>query len=366
MALKVLQQTHAFSRNLREPWRREKLVQLGKLYASRAVGVPFIKPRNVTITLTTRCNLSCIMCNHWRLKPGDMMSYEEATRYIDQIVEWGIPILEVSGGEPMLHPRFDDIIRYASAKGQHMNITTNAMLLTRKRIGQIFESKVERLQISMDGPDAATHDKIRGMKGSFDHIVKTVKILDRLRVERNRPLGLNLTMVIQRDNFTRLVEMYHFVKSLGFDSITYQPVNDDNLDITYVNPENPLRVPLDRIEELDEQIDRLVELRTGGAPIGNAVHYLQSVKKYFRNEPLDAVKCYAGYVMGVISPDGKMWSCMGNYADLSKENIQEAWHGKAMSEKRNRIKKCVTPCLYPCYLESDADSFIGAVKNTLL
>jgi len=360
MALTVLQ-------NLGEPWRRAKLVRLGKLYSSRVLNTPLVKPKSVTLTLTTRCNLRCVMCNHWRLVPGDIMSYDDACHYIDQIAEFSQEsVLEISGGEPFLHPRIMDIIAFATQQGLRMNITTNAMLFTPARMEQLFASTVDRLQISMDGPDAETHDGIRGIPGSFGRIVAAVKELDRLRKEENRPLGLNLTMVIQRDNFTRLTEMYHFARALGFDSVTYQPVNDNNLDITYVNPANPLRVPLGRIAELDAELDRLIELRKAGAPIGNAVHYLESTKRYFRNERQDAVKCYAGFVMGVISPDGKLWTCMGNAADLRRMTIGEAWQSAEMAAKRRAIKGCETPCLYPCYLESDADSLRGVLWNTLL
>ena len=79
------------------------------------------------------------------------------------------------------------------------------------------------------------------------------------------PLTLHMTTVIQRDNFTLLVEMVRFAGERGFDSITFQPVNDDNLDIRKVDPSNPLRVPLEGLKELDSQIDALIALHARGA-----------------------------------------------------------------------------------------------------
>lgn len=352
---------------LREPWRREKLKGLLKTYASRMLDRPLVRPRSVTLTLTTRCNLRCIMCSHWRLRPHVTMPLEDAKRYIDQIAEWGVPLIDLSGGEPFMHQQIYEIIDYASKKGLDINITTNAMLLTRKAIERIMGSRVTRLQISLDAPDEETHDRIRGRKGSFRKVMAAVRMLNKARLSRarkGRSLGLNLTTVIQHDNFTKLVDMYHFAMEHGFDSITYQPVNDDNLNIRRVNLRNPYRVPLNKMEEFDREIDALIALRRQGAPIGNTVQYLETIKNYFRNEIRDPVKCYAGYVMGVVSPDGKLWSCVGNFADLKETDIVSAWHSKAAAKKRRLIRRCRTPCLYPCYLESDADSLFGAVRTT--
>ncbi len=351
-------------KNLRDPWRREKLKRLVKTYASRVLDKPLVRPRSVTLTLLTKCNLCCIMCNHWKLRPHVTMPLKDAKRFIDQIVEWGVLVLDLSGGEPFVHPKIYEIIDYASKKGLDINITTNAMLFTKKSIKCIMDSRVTRLQLSIDAPDAETHDKIRGKKGSFKRIMRAVKMLNEARVHRS--LGLNLTTVIQHDNFTKLVKMYHFAKEHGFDSITYQPVNDDNLNIRRVDLRNPYRVPLTKIRELDREINQLIALRGQSIYIGNSVQYLETIKSYFRNEIRNPVKCYAGYVMGVVSPDGKMWSCVGDFADLNETDIMSAWHSEAAAAKRKLIRRCRTPCLYPCYLESDADSLGGAIKNTLL
>ncbi len=350
--------------NLRKRWRREKISRLGRTYASRALSKPLVKPRSVTLTLTTKCNLKCRMCSHWSLKPAVEMPLEDAKRFLNEIADWGVKTVDLSGGEPFMHKHIYDIIGYASEKGLDINITTNGMLLTKKGIERIMDSRVTRLQLSIDAPDAKTHDAIRGKKGSFEKIMRAVKALNKAR--ESRKLKLNLTTVVQHDNFTKLADMVHFAGEHGFDSITFQPVNDDNLNIRRIDIRNPHRVPLNRVKELDKQIDALVRLKNKGAPIGNSEAYLESMKNYFRNEIRDAVKCYAGYVMAVVSPDGKLWSCMGEFADLAEIDIKSAWHSPRAEEKRKLIRRCRTPCLYPCYLEGDADSLFSAVRSTLL
>lgn len=353
-------------RILGEPWRREKLCHALGLWASRAAGRPLVRPRSVTLTLTTRCNLRCGMCSHWCLSPGETMPFAEATRLLDQVAAWGVPVVDLSGGEPFVHPRIMDIIGYASSKDLALNITTNATLLTEGMMERLLAASNLSLQVSIDAPDAETHDAIRGTKGAFSRAMGAVAYLHRRRAELGVPLGLHMTTVIQRDNFTRLTEMVSFAKERGFDSITFQPVNDDNLDIRRVDPSNPLRVPQEGLDELDRQIDRLISLRAQGAPIGNSVRNLEGIKRYFRGDAEGGVRCYAGYVTAIISPDSKLWSCMGTAVDLKGMTPKDAWGSAAMAARRRAIRRCRTPCLYPCYLDGDADSLGGAVLNALM
>ena len=332
------------------------------MYLSRLFNWPLIKPRTITITLTAKCNLRCIMCDHWRAKSVEP-SLNEVKKYIDQIVKWGIEEIDLSGGEPFCYKDIWKVIEYATKNRLKMNITTNASLFSLKQLDKILDSTVSRLQISIDGKDSETHDKIRGVKGTFDKALKAVEYLHKKRIQRKTPLLLNITTVILRHNVNQLVEIYKLAKKKGFDSLTFQPVNDSNLEIGRKKAYNPLRIQEKQLPVLDEQIDRLITIRKKDHFIGNTISYLKSIKTFFRGEKVRALKCYAGFVVGIISPEGRFWTCKGDYGNLIRHNIKKTWYSSAASKKRRLIRKCKYSCMYPCYLEGDADNLIEATKK---
>lgn len=342
--------------------KKNKLKKLYKSYLSRVLSVPLVKPETVTITLTSKCNLKCIMCDHWKLKCQEELSLKEIKSLIDQIKNWGVKEIELSGGEPFMRKDIWDVISYASSKGLGMNITTNGTLLNKKDTEKLLSYKVNRLQISLDGI-GKTQDRIRGAKGTYKTIIETVKRLDALRKQKSLDIKINATTVIMQQNLHELTRLVHATKGIGFDSITFQPVNDSNLAIGKKKDPNPLRV--NDPQKLDEQINQLIELRKKDDYIGNPTRYLESITDYFRHKPLRSIKCYSGFIGAIVTPQGKIWTCMGDYGNLKKEKIQESWASKEAKEKRRLIKKCKNPCLYPCYLSSKGESLIRTTLNIL-
>lgn len=342
--------------------KKDRLKELYKLYLSRVLNISLIKPKTVTLTLTSKCNLRCIMCDHWKLKNQEELDIGEIKYLIDQIKDWGIVEIELSGGEPFVRKDIWEIIKYASFKNLKMNITTNGTLLNKKNLERLFAYKVNRLQISLDGI-GDTQDRIRGVKGTYEKIIRTVKQINGMRKQRHSTMEVNATTVIMQQNIHELADLVNLTKEIGFDSITLQPVNDSNLAIGKKKRYNPLRVK--DLQELDKQINRLIELRKKDAYIGNPVSYLKIVNDYFRNKKLKKIKCYSGFIGTIITPGGRLWTCKGDFGNLKKEGMQNVWYSEGANEKRKLIKKCKTPCLYPCYLSSKGESLIKTTLNIL-
>ncbi len=342
----------------------EKILHLYGLYFSRLINYPLIKPNTITLTLTSKCNLRCIMCDHWRSKDIDELNTGEWKGIIDQIAEWGIREVDISGGEPFVRKEAFEIIEYLTQKNIGINITTNFTLLNKKDIEHLFETSTTRLQVSIDGI-GKTHDEIRGKSGTFDKVMKNVEHFNTIKSKKKSKMQLNVTTVIMNKNLSKIVDLYNWAKENNFSSITYQPVVDSNLDIKRRDKINPLKIQIDHLPIMEKQIDKLINIRQKDFFIGNTVKHLKTIKKYFKNEPFPEVKCYAGFLVGIISPNGNMWSCMGDFANLRKQKVKEAWFSAAARRKRKLIKKCANPCLYPCYLETDADSIFEATLRII-
>lgn len=109
-----------------------------------------------------RCNLACAYCNEYD-KVSKPVPLEALFRRIDRLAELGTNIITISGGEPLLHPDLDDLIRRVRRHGMISGMITNGYLLTAERIRSFNRAGLEHLQISIDNvqPDEVSHKSLK-------------------------------------------------------------------------------------------------------------------------------------------------------------------------------------------------------------
>ena len=111
---------------------------------------------------TRRCNIACAYCNEYdnfsRPVPIDALH-----RRTDMLADLGVSVVTLSGGEPMLHPQLDDLIRHIRKRGMIAGLITNGYLLGPQRIERLNEAGLEYLQISIDNvePDSTSMKSLR-------------------------------------------------------------------------------------------------------------------------------------------------------------------------------------------------------------
>jgi MoaA/NifB/PqqE/SkfB family radical SAM enzyme len=109
-----------------------------------------------------RCNLSCTYCNEYddSSKPVPVVVM---LRRIDRLVELGTTVITISGGEPLLHPALDQIIRQIRRGGSVATLITNGYLLTPERIKLLNRAGLDHLQISIDNvkPDDVSKKSLK-------------------------------------------------------------------------------------------------------------------------------------------------------------------------------------------------------------
>jgi MoaA/NifB/PqqE/SkfB family radical SAM enzyme len=109
-----------------------------------------------------RCNLSCAYCNEYDKGsapvPTDLM-----LRRVERLAALGTSAIDISGGEPLLHPDLDVIIRRIRERGIIAGLLTNGYLLTRERIERLNQAGLDRLQISIDNvtPNDVSHKSLQ-------------------------------------------------------------------------------------------------------------------------------------------------------------------------------------------------------------
>jgi MoaA/NifB/PqqE/SkfB family radical SAM enzyme len=109
-----------------------------------------------------RCNLACTYCNEFDdfSKPVPL---DEMYRRIDKLGELGTAVVTISGGEPLMHPELDDVIRRIRANGMIAGLITNGYLLVAERIQRLNRAGLEWLQISIDNvnPDEVSKKSLK-------------------------------------------------------------------------------------------------------------------------------------------------------------------------------------------------------------
>lgn len=152
---------------------------------------PFIVIREVT----RACALACLHCRADAISHRNPfeLSTADAKALIDEVRGFGDPppLFVLTGGDPMRRPDLAELVAYASRAGLTVALTpSGTAAVTRKRLIELKEAGVRRIAVSLDGVDADTHDRFRGVRGSFDW---TMKIIDAV-TDLGIPLQINSTV----------------------------------------------------------------------------------------------------------------------------------------------------------------------------
>ena len=109
-----------------------------------------------------RCNLACEYCNEFD-KTSNPVLLQTMLERVDRLKALGTTIITISGGEPLLHPQLDDIIRHIRRRGVIAGMITNGYLLTAERIQRLNRAGLDHLQISIDNvnPDEVSKKSLK-------------------------------------------------------------------------------------------------------------------------------------------------------------------------------------------------------------
>jgi MoaA/NifB/PqqE/SkfB family radical SAM enzyme len=130
-------------------------------------------PFLVHIIPTRRCNLACTYCNEFD-DFSNPVPLEEMKKRLDILADMGTSIITISGGEPLLHPQLDDILRHIRRRGMIAGMITNGFLLTQKRIEELNRAGLEYLQISIDNtmPDEVSKKSLKTLDQKLELLAK--------------------------------------------------------------------------------------------------------------------------------------------------------------------------------------------------
>lgn len=159
--------------------------------------------------VTSVCNLDCAHCREKSTtsSPKHDLNADEIVSVIDQIVDFNTHTLSLAGGEPLLARHIWDILKYSKGKFKRLVLSTNGTLIT-DEIATKLAFYLTNVQISVDGPDAKTHDYIRG-EGTFDKTMRAIESLKKVGLQ------VGIRMTICKETMDRVKEFVDLTKELG-------------------------------------------------------------------------------------------------------------------------------------------------------
>ncbi len=307
-------------------------------------------PLRLHLVLTERCNLACRSCFMGQLPPATRdRELDDATllRVADEAIEQGVGELYLVGGEILVR-RDAALALMARVKGAGLrgDLTTNGTLLDDRVVAQLVETGWDRVQLSLDGPDAPRNDTLRPPTGTFDRaLAGAERLVDaRARAAATRP-EIGLTTVVSTGNWRDLPDMVDLAAGLGAAEITFQALKD-------MSPEcEDMRLDAGALEALPGVVDDAITRAGRHGLATNAADLIQPALVEDRGldaalredvdrveDPLFAAHCFLPWTTAVVHFDGRVSPCwewrgeeLGNVRDAS---LAEIWRGPVFQRWR--------------------------------
>ena len=163
---------------------------------------------------TKACSLACRHCRakaiHNR-QTGELTT-TQAMRLIDQLLEFGepYPALLLTGGDPLERPDFFELIEYAKSKGIYVAVAASVTpRLNKTSVLHMSNLGVDVMSVSLDGALPDTHDRLRGIGGTWRTTI------DVLRMSRELGLRAQVNTTVMRSNISELADIFHITKDSG-------------------------------------------------------------------------------------------------------------------------------------------------------
>ncbi|MFP5305587.1 MAG: radical SAM protein [Gammaproteobacteria bacterium] len=317
-------------------------------------------PAYMQIEPVGQCNLRCRMCpiqfRRDGLSPGPaaFIDFDLFTRLIDQAGR--LEELHLQGlGEPLMHPRFFEMVRYAADRGIRVSTNSNLTLLTERRARECVDSGLHAIHVSLDGATPDTFEYVR-VRARFDRVLRNLRRLLDARAHNGGGPEISLVAVTMRRNLAELPELVRLAHRLGVEWLYLQHLchdfSEDSLPAQY----RPMRDFVERETLVNEDPRRVAavldEVRALGERLGVKLR-IPRLQPQAQPPPADGrARCSWPWHGPYVSYAGDAMPCcmVGTpdrvrLGDLARDDLDSVWNGAAYREFRRRLASAEPPAV---------------------
>ena len=294
-----------------------------------------------TLVVTYRCDLDCEFCDlPLRGDRQSELDTEGLKGILDAFSELGVIGVGITGGEPLLRKDTLEVARHGADLGMLMHINTNGTFVTEEMAQGFHDAGVASVNVSLDGPDAETHDRIRGRDGSFARVMRAVA---RLTAVPKRRFRVALTCAIGEQNIEMAPAILDRARDLGVDRVGFIPIHE---------------FPANRVAGasggagLDGAAANLAALGLADPLVDNSREYLELFGPAYRGES-NPVRCAAPRTSIVVDCYGAAFPCVPlntTRQEIARGDPREVWRSKTYEDVRTSLEDC-RACYWNCHTE---------------
>ena len=162
----------------------------------------------VVWNMTRRCNLKCIHCysSSTDIDYPNELSTQEGKKIIDDLAQFGSPVILFSGGEPLLRPDLLELAQYAVDRKMRAVLSTNGTLITKEIAAKLQKIGLSYVGVSLDGLEK-THDRFRGKKGAFAQAIQGIRNC------RQAGIKVGIRFTVNKHNLPDVAAMFDLLRS---------------------------------------------------------------------------------------------------------------------------------------------------------
>ena len=322
-------------------------------------------PFKIQFENTNVCNIRCIMCPQatgFKRKQG-FLKFDKFKKVFDEVQP---AYLNLTGiGEPFLNADIYDIVSHASKQSAYVKLDTNATLFNESNLQKMFESEPSIMSVSLDGTTKEVYEKIR-VGANFEKVIDNIRQAVKIKKEMNAETEIHLFMVVQKDNYSQLLDFIKLGNELGVDAVNGTFVVELG---TNSNEETSLlRI---QAKKMVADVKKYLVENKIKIDISNLLNYLNSPSKHSYN--IDS-PCFWPWYAPFITWDGYLSPCcffsdkevvFGNVFEDSFIKVFNSPAAKAFRKQlvTKRVGKCATCGVNEKYL---ADKFRPIAKIPII
>ncbi len=307
-----------------------------------------VLPLAMSLDVTNNCNFRCCHCyvKHTFEEKEKEMSLNTIKDIINQMAEYGVPAIYLSGGEALIRKDLIEVVEYAKRKGMNVYIKTNGSLFDDELVERLRLCEVDDIQISIYGMNNDEYALVTNCadEGMFDRVKQNViKLI-------NAGIKVKLRYIVLKQNYKSCVEFIKWCQEMQlteeqyFHAVDIQPTSGCGME--------PLKYAID-IEEQKELIESIYKV---------APEYLKKIY----NLPKEYRKCNVGRNTIHINNNGVVYPCPGfalEIGNIYKNSYKEIWEESINLNMLRNVKVEELDCSHCSDNKYCVGNCMGAINN---